>query len=307
MRSMIRPPSFSTRRSLVAGALLLASWGAPRLAEAMSCCGSTLAQPDRLGSCEKFAFQVGTSVSNGFGSALPNGTMRWNGSNVELDARLRLSGALRLSPAWQVSAETGWQQGFRRFSGLGSTGGALNDVALGARFDPPSWESWAFTATVGLPLGRTMLEAHDMLGADVTGRGAFSLRLGGVYQYDWKTNFVVAGVGLTGVGPERKSGIDPTLSADGFAALGHTFRNRVTATVSASAALAPALSRDGERLRDSDWRRVTIGAGIAYPLSYRSTLLASLTAAPPVGVVLRNQPSTVAAALSFRWAVMGGM
>ena len=117
----------------------------------------------------------------------------------------------------------------------------------------------------------------------------------------------VLGAGLTGLSPERRSGIDATAAGDLFGALGHSFKNRVTATTSAAFALTPALSRDGDRLEGSSTRRATIAVSVAYPLSYRSTLLGAVTVTPPIGALARNTPVSIGGTINFRYAFMGGM
>lgn len=297
-----RPSSSTCSSALVLVLLALAlALLVPVSTQAASCCGSILAQADRLAAGETAMVQLGAGAAYGLGAFFPDASFRTSTRMTEAEGRLRLGGAVRLGEALQGSVLGEWVQGYRRFGTESTLAGGQADLLVGLRLDPPQHEAWAFTAVLALPTGRTMAESRDRFGADATGRGAVQLRLGAQYEHLLGPWFLLAGVGITGAGPERGSGIEATLSGDLLLSAGRSFLSGTAVAASMQLGYEPSLRRFGELLENSVRRRCTFSLGGARALDRWRTVTLAATIDPPLAGFAQNVPARLGVTLGLRW------
>lgn len=295
-----RSPSTSADAALVAVLVVCAGLLCATRAHALACCGSILAQPERLAPMDDISLSIGFGGGYGLGTFSSGSRFSGAGGMVDADLRGRLGLAVRLSSTLQVSTAASWMQGYRRFGDASSFAGAPGDLAFGLRLEPEAVEDLAFTAALALPTGRTAAEAHDALGADVTGRGAAQLRLGGQYEVQPGAWFVVFGAGVTGIGAERGTGIDPRAALDGFLTIGRDL-DRAALALTAQESWEPALEREGVELPRSSRRRTVLSLAGAYPLDAWRTVSCSLAVDPPLGGIATNTEARVVLQFGLRF------
>lgn len=196
----------------------------PVEAHAAGCCGSQLATADRLSPDEWRSVSVSgsfASITGGFDAAARFHPLRDGYSERELRGGIAL--AHRLNATWQAGLSLGWLESFRSAAGRGGHAGGLDDTVVSARWDPEVIDAWAFTTAVILPTGLGGAESRDPLGADVTGKGAWGVRLGAAWEAEFGPSFLLIDGSVTLHGPARASDTVFSLLPQLSASYGRTF------------------------------------------------------------------------------------
>lgn len=304
MATKTRKPLPGSRFRLLFGAALtsLCLLLAPKPLQAASCCGSVLAQGDRLGPDEKASLHLGLGGSFITGWFSPQGRFEpLSPGSLHFDGQGNLSLAFRLSRDFQIGLNGGWQQGVRDYGETLATGGALKDASLGLRYQyESSAGSLALQALVSFPLGRTVEESRALLAADVSGRGSYGGRIAASYEHYFNKWFVMGELGLGATGPERSSGVDANGSLDFTLMSGYTFRKAAVLGLGLNGMLAPAWSRNGVPLSQSLRSKVGLALAGGLPLTHGLRGTASLRVDPPI-YASRNESMDVVLNLGLRW------
>lgn len=206
------------------GALVACLFLVPVEAQAAGCCGSQLATADRLSSDEWRSVTLSgsfASVTGGFDASARFHRLRGGYSERELRGGVAL--AHRLSSTWQAGLSLGWLESFRDTTSGGGHAGGLDDTVVSARWDPDAIDAWAFTSAVIVPTGVGGAESVDPLGADVTGKGAWGLRLGAAWEAEFGPSFLLVNASFTVHGPARGSDTRFSLLPQVAASWGRTF------------------------------------------------------------------------------------
>lgn len=287
---------------LAAGALVACLTLLPSSARAAGCCGSQLAQADRLSPDEWRSISLSTSfapVTGGFdatGSFRTLSAGQWEG-----ELRAGLSLAHRLTDTLQAGLSAGWLETFRTTSSASGQAGGLDDTVVSARWDPDALDEWALTAAVLLPTGRGGAESVDPLGADVTGRGAWGLRVGFAWERGFGPNFLLVNAALTGHGPARSSDVRASLLPQVGASVGRTFASG--AGVAGSFEMSSQVGMWGAegRVPGSSWYLATLRAVGTWPVGSAS-VTGQVWLQPPVAWAGLNESSRVGLGVGLRRA-----
>lgn len=260
-----------------AGALFLAV----RTASAAGCCGSNLAQADRLGADESWSFVGALRGHTTFGGWDLHGTfLRDRADSHDLEGRLQLGASARLSRTWQASLGGAWVETYRSFGARSSLAGAPADLSAGVRVDPESLSRWAFTGQLTMPLGRTVFESTDAFGADVTGRGAFTARVGGAFEQPFEDLFVVVSGGLTVSGPERGNDVRAGAALDAMVLAGRSFLSGAGVSAGVRGYVHAGYWRPSGRT--APWHLLTLLVSGAVPVGRTLSVVGTASLEPPL-------------------------
>ncbi len=134
---------------------------------------------------EDFAVGLNTSLRGAVGRWDSDARWRDHADDYEeLDWRSEVWGLVRVHRRAAVYAAVPWLVSWRASGALERSGAGISDIRFGARFEAleigeyVEFPGLAFLLTVSAPTGRAMHETQDVLGADVTTRGAWTIGVG---------------------------------------------------------------------------------------------------------------------------------
>ncbi len=173
-------------------------------AYAGACCmSSALSGVGRLRNWEKFA--VGVRSGGLFELGQWDTKAKWNDYGSDYLAhewRSEVWGLVGVHRQISLFARIPWSLNHRRVGDQEAWDGWFGDLQGGARFDlirvgqAPHLPGLALIVGVQAPTGRATHQAHNSIGADVTGRGAWVLSAGAVLEKTFYPGFVQLDVGV---------------------------------------------------------------------------------------------------------------
>ena len=298
--------------------LLLALNVAPNRAAAAPCCMSATAFGiGRLLIWEDFALGLRTSLSPGLGDWDAAGHWRAWSNYDETEWRSELWAMAAIDRRASVFARVPAVLLTRSASSTTDTGGGLGDLSFGLRYELLAigelleLPAIALTVSVLAPTGRATEDSRSSLGADVTGRGAWTLSAGLGFELTRLPWFVRLDAGVSVPLPQER----PDLPARG----GHGVDQRLGVSVDLAlsgglevasnvvVSLVPRLTwTDDTRLDEEVVARTSrLDIGLALAGSWRFdphwTLQASFDAPLPIDGLGKNQTARLMTSLGIRY------
>lgn len=166
-----------------------------RLAQAASCCGSSVSLPALITGVDKAQFATSLSQGRVIGERKPGKTVEfWPAEKSHIKRTIKVDGAYLLSEYWQVGASLPYSfNDYQTTTGYRTQGDHLGDISvLGAyeflpetRYHP--WKPRGFVfARWTLPTGVSPYDSREGQMVDVTGRGFHSASLGLAFVRSWQ-------------------------------------------------------------------------------------------------------------------------
>ncbi|MBI5497907.1 MAG: hypothetical protein HY904_23085 [Deltaproteobacteria bacterium] len=183
-------------------------------ARAAACCGTGYGVGGRLAPAERAAVTMQASGTVPYGSMNADGRFV-RARSVSLEGRPELSGMVRLWRGLQAGLAFRGVTQVRGLPRKRAVGTGIGDVRAFGRYElvPSGGSGWvpgfALTASLTLPTGRAPWAGRDPAGADVTGTGLASLRVGVALEHALGEDFFWAAGGTVGLS-------QPAANAGGF-------------------------------------------------------------------------------------------
>ncbi len=293
-------------------AIALASLAsAPGSARAAACCGTGFGTGLRLAPVERTAISFALRAQDLRGTWDASGRyVPSSGGAIDREYRAELRALTKIGSSLQLGAILPWVHTYKRFPPESSDGGGPGDVVAFARWDfvpvggRGAWPGIAATLGVGAPTGRATHRSRDLLGADVTGIGAWEIRPGVAIEKSWWTGWTVLANASIGVRLpyERENGSQVSLGprAQVLAAGGRswTFGLGVLAGILYEYETAPAI--DGVRAENASRARTAALANASWEIDDNWQPFGSVQIDLPVNGLGRNELVSWAAAIGLR-------
>jgi hypothetical protein len=181
-----RGPTFMATLVVAMGLSVALVAVGPRAARGAACCMSATAHGvGRLLNWEDAAVGLTTSMAFRLGAWSPDAEWEsWGDDFAEQEWRTELWGLVGLSRRASLWLRVPWMVTHRRAGELDELGHGLADLSLGARYELLAigeilqLPALALSAGVTVPTGRDTEGAAEVLGSDITGRGAWVFSFG---------------------------------------------------------------------------------------------------------------------------------
>jgi hypothetical protein len=219
-------------------------------------------------------------------------------SDLELRAWLATSAALVRT--LQLSARAPWVVTRKTAEGLEDVGTGPGDAAVSVRWEP--LPQVALIAGVGVPLGRS--HGRGLLGADVTGRGAFTVSFAASVEQVRLPWYVQAGIGATVPLPDGARLYGPSL--DVSAAVGRELSDGVALHLLARLTLEGARTDAGVVVPTSDARELVVGPALSWKVHPRWTIEGAVETGVFASGIADNRPGRVGIFTAIRYGHVTG-
>ncbi|TPV94702.1 MAG: hypothetical protein B7733_13705 [Myxococcales bacterium FL481] len=276
-------------RGLAAAALLTGA-GLPTRVEAAACCMSATALGiGRLLTWEMLAVGLRVSWAEGIGQWDTGARFQLldNGERERL-LTTQLWGMLRMSRRWSAYAAIPFVTPYRAIDGDGEWGAGFGDLRGGVRWDVVEpGESRripgiALHAAVLAATGRPTDRSRSTLGADVTGRGVWTLVTGATVEHSVETWFVRLDLGATVPLPRRLD--RPAVvqrfgpGVQGAVSGGYQLRSGLVVSSYLRATYEGRIRHDEDPLPRSSARDTAAGLGLSWRVADHWTVQAAVEA-----------------------------
>jgi len=231
-------------------------------------------------------------------------------SFTETELRTELWGLAAVVPRLSVGLAVPVVVTFRSAGELDDTGGGLGDLRGGVRWDAvpvgarASVPGVALLASVLAPTGRSMSQTDTVLGADVTGRGAWVLGAGASVEEVALPWFARLDLGVTVPLPARRPDLDLAQrfgnGVEGALSAGRELSRGLVASLWTRLAWEDELTLGGRSVAGTTHLDVGVGLALSFRVE-RWTVQASVDSGLFADGLGRNQPGRVATTLMGRY------
>ncbi|GAC1555829.1 MAG: hypothetical protein NVS3B10_16570 [Polyangiales bacterium] len=298
-------------------AVALAVVSASSRASAQACCaGSGAVTPGRLAVHEDALVGLGLHAAHAFGSFDSNArysTPPSGSSEQDFEEDAIAAWRLPVVDRAQLALQVPFVETRRAARGAAQVGGGIGDVNVSARYDVfyAGRDRYVpgVAALVGLtvPTGRPPEHAHDkLLATDATGIGAFQANIGLAVEQLWD-GWLVSVYGIVAkrtsrsvAGASGSSPIDTTLGTQWTALFAVAYSLPKDFAVAASASYTGEGNADinGADVSGSARRVPILSISGVAPVSDHFRFQGGVSANPPIPSLGKNQPATVALAVT---------
>jgi hypothetical protein len=285
---------------LVSGGALVACLLSARDSSAQACCaGSGVVTPGRLAMADTFLVGVQVHAGRVIGNFNNDGHFAVPPARTdELEFDEDLFATVRVLHRGQVSLLVPLLETYRKSGAQSELGGGLGDVNLAVRWDfhdagDDAIPGIAVLGGVTFPTGTAPESASKPLATDATGVGAFQGTLGLAFEQIWGPWLATASGRVSKRLPRTALGIDSELGAQWtiLASGAYVFKSGVAVAPFVSYTWEGSATVDGAEAPASARRGGLFGVSGLLPIAESWRLQSSITTAPPISGLGRNEPA----------------